>query len=314
MSKSLSEKIKVLNNYAAKQTGEPTSKSVKVLLAELNLKIGGSSFATRELKPEFIAKFTPENIRKVSGMLTTLKQNYDISIKQKTVKAKFDVFKNIQKQALNFKDVELFTGFAKEYGQWLSELVPLKLKGQTITKTSSLSVADTVQAAQLKLEKATQIKRNLAIFDKAYTLAPEQVKISALPYNGGDNCQLVKIVKDQNETKVTIAIPIHFKSNWISTDSTFCIIYKQTNDCYVPRRLESGIPMSRIIIVKDCAQKMIEITYVYSALKKSVVLVDILDATTSTLQIPSNKGDDFQLKNIFIDDYSERKVKGNVYR
>src|ERR1035437_3406661 len=245
ISKSLSQKIKVLNKFAEKQTLPPTSKTVKQLLGDLNLRIGGSGFETRELNPDFITKFTPENIRKVSAMLTTLKQNYDSSLKQKTLKAKFKVFKNTQTQFMGFKDMELFKAFAKEYGNWISELIPFKNKGTIISK-NGITVADSTQTIKLNLEKEATKKRDNRIYGKAYYLLPEQVKISSLSYKGGNDCQLVKIVRGVNETKVTFTIPIHFDWNWISTDSVSCLIDKQTKDCYHPRRIESGIPLNRV--------------------------------------------------------------------
>ena len=124
---------------------------------------------------------------------------------------------------------------------------------------------------------------------------------------------MVKIVRGVNETKVTFAIPIHFDWNWISTDSVSCLIDKQTKDCYHPRRIESGIPLNRVIIVKNCARKMIEITYVYPPLKKSVFMIDILDLPNSTLELPSNSGGSFEFKNISVDDYSGQEIKGNQY-
>jgi uncharacterized protein YktA (UPF0223 family) len=278
----------------------------------LNLRIGGSGFETRELKPDFIAKFTPENVRKVSVMLSTLKQYYDNSIKQKTLKAKFEIFKNISKDPMPFKDLALMDAFTKEYGEWITGLMSLKNKGAN--GKSGFIGADSTQINKRKLEKDAVQKRDQKIYDNAYTLLPEQVKISSLPYKAENNCQFVKIVRGENETKVTYAIAIHFAWNWISTDSLSCLIDKQTNDCYYPRRLESGIPLNRVIIVKDCARKMIEVTYIYPPLKKSVLVVDLVDLPGSTLEIPSNSSGSSEFRNVFVDDNSGQVLKGNVYR
>ena len=305
MSQALSKKISVLNKFADKQELKPTSKQIKQLLRDLNIKIGGSKFETRELKPDFVSKCTPENIRKVSVMLSSMKQNYDSSLKEKTLKAKFGVFKNFQKAPMDIKKSELIQAFVKEYGDWISELIP---------KTKNGFATDSIQIAKRKLENEVKKKRDQKIYDNAFTLSPEQVKISSLPYKEGSNCQLVRIERGANETKVTIAIAIHFDWNWISTDSVFCLIDKQTRDYYYPRSIESGIPLNRVIIVKGSAKKMVEITYVYPPLKKDVLMVDILDFATSTLEIPSNMGEPFEFRNIFIDDYSGLILKGKMYR
>ena len=312
MSQTLAKKISVMNKFADKKELKPNSKQVKQLLRDLNLRIGGSHFETRELKPDFVSKCTPNNVRSIAVMLNSMKQNYDSALQQKTLRAKFGVFKNFQKNPEALQKSELIKAFVKEYGDWITELMPgskgafMPIPGNTTT--------DSVRIAKRKLEKEAKKQRDQKIYDGAYTLSPEQVKVSALPYKEGSNCQLVKIERGAKETKVTIAIAIHFDWNWISTDSVFCLIDKQTQDRYYPRSMESGIPLNRVIVVKNNAKKMIEVTYVYPPLKKNVLVVDILDFPASTLEIPSNTGEPFEFRNIFVDDYSGQILKGNVYR
>lgn len=308
MSHNLSKKMTLLNKFADKQSLSPDSKAVKQLLRDLNLKIGGSNFETRELKPEFVAKFTDENVRKVVTVLSTLKQSYDSSIKQKTLKAKFEVFKSIPKNPKSLKDLELLTAITKEYSGWVTGLMSIK--------GTNTQLGDSVQIRKRKLEKEAIKKHDQQIYDKAYTLTSEQIKISTLPYNGGNESKIVRIESGEKETKVTFALPIHYDWNWISTDSLSCLIDKQTNDYYYPRNIDSNIPLNRIIIVKNCKNKMIEITYIYPPLKKSVIVIDQIDLPGSSVELPSNSGKSTEFQNIFVDDYTGRVVlpRGNVYR
>jgi hypothetical protein len=59
---------------------------------------------------------------------------------------------------------------------------------------------------------------------------------------------------------------------------------------------------------------MIEVTYIYPPLKKSVLVVDLVDLPGSTLEIPSNSSGSSEFRNVFVDDNSGQVLKGNVYR
>lgn len=296
--KRITNYISLLNAFSKKHPTKATEKEMKQLLASLSLKIGGSKFETRPLDPILVEKFTAENIHMVVEMLANIKITYSQALKQKTMSEKFAVLQSMPKQLQNVKDVELLTAYGKAYMQWTKELNP-KQVGNNASNDSSF-------IAQQKAAKAAENKRNRDIFDSAYTLTAQQVKISALPYTGENGCKLVAIVRGNTDCKVTIAVPIHFPSNWFSTDSTFCIVDKQTNECYVPRSMENNIPLSKVIIVKDCAKKMIEITYVYPPLKKTVQVVDLADAITSPLQIPSNSSGSSEFFNIYLDSYNQK--------
>ena len=308
MSNNLAKKITLLNKFADKESLAPDSKAVKQLLRDFNMKIGGSSFESRQLKPEFIAKFTAQNVRKVVVLLSKMKQIYDSSLKQKTLKAKFEVFKDISKDTKSIKDVELITAITKEYSDWVTGLMSIN--------GINPGLVDTAMVRKRKLEKEAIKKHDQQIFDKAYTLTPEQIKICTVPYMGGNDSKIVRIERGEKETKVTFAVPIHADWNWISTDSLSCLIDKQTNDYYYPRSIESNIPLNRVIVVKNCKRKMIEITYIYPPLKKSVIIIDQIDLPGSTVEIPSNSGGSTEFRNIFIDDYTGRVAppEGKVYR
>lgn len=85
----------------------------------------------------------------------------------------------------------------------------------------------------------------------------------------------------------------------------------RTNDRYYPRRLENDIPLNRVIIVNKFPKTMLELTYVYPALKKSVVRVDIVESPESNVELPSNSSGLVQLRNVVVD---QVKTTGQVFR
>jgi hypothetical protein len=185
-----------------------------------------------------------------------------------------------------------------------ANLNPTKAKKKDVAPKNNTPSAHKIKQDSIK--KANN-KRNAEIFKTAYVLKPEQVIVSSMPYKNSNDTKLISIERAKNETRVTVAVPIHFTGNWINTDSAFHMIDLQTKDRYFPRRLENDIPLNRVIIVNGFARTMIELTYIYPPLKKSVVMVDLVESNESNVELPSNSSAAVEIRNVFVDTRKETK-------
>lgn len=133
-----------------------------------------------------------------------------------------------------------------------------------------------------------QIARDQQIFENGYTLSPEQIVVSEIPYTGLNQTIISRIEATDKYTKVTFVIPIHHQFNWFLT-SYGHIQDVATGDKYHIRHYEREIPMGRIIIIKDNEHTMTELTAVYPPLKKGVQFIKVVeDDPKGKIELPSN--------------------------
>jgi hypothetical protein len=95
----------------------------------------------------------------------------------------------------------------------------------------------------------------------------------------------VSNVKIKNgETYVTIRYSLRMDEYGCEFDKTVTIIDKASGEQYPILRLENGLPLEKSIVIREMAQKNVDITLVFPALKKSVREFDLYN-TTDSLEI-----------------------------
>lgn len=161
------------------------------------------------------------------------------------------------------------------------------------------------------------------LFDKAYVMKPEDIKLVNMAYIPGGKTILYKIERSRKETKVTFLQPLYFDSQWIHYSKGYTIVNKKNGDEYLVRGYDGNLPMGRVIIVRGCNKKLIYITLVFPRLKNNAKYIDIIEKAVEDDPCPSNNnGIPTSYKNVKVKAYSpkaikkqeNRKVKMNVYR
>lgn len=326
---SISDLIKKVKPYAQNLDLSRNEAKLDQFLTDIEFKTTGFGNAKIQNNDKFRSFFKPERIKQFQSSLSNTKKEFEKAKKLKTKEEKAKALQQIQMSLMQegfFAD--LFKMVLEEMPSMLSSTLnsAIQQNGGTLNVNGEIAVdsvimanpndfeVDTVMAGEQTLSNETTLKNNEKFFDTAYTLKPEQIKISNLPYRGFNNGELVSVERGDKETRVTIALPIHQPFNWIRTDSNFVIIDRKTNDRYFVRSIEKNIPVNQVVVIKGYARKMLELTYVFPPLKKSVKMVDITELTPSNVELPNNSSKNLEFINININEYIKKQVKGHDYR
>ena len=143
-------------------------------------------------------------------------------------------------------------------------------------------------------------ERDQKLFDEAYTVPKEDIKIAAdRTYQRGMSTmpEIYSIEKRKNDTKVTFLQPIYFDWQWLYYSPGFKIVDKKTGDEYMVRGYDGGAPLDKLLIIKGCDRKYIYVSLLFPKLKKSVKEIDIIEALADKEALPSN--DDGVAKSYF---------------
>ena len=137
-----------------------------------------------------------------------------------------------------------------------------------------------------------------------YPLSEDQVVVSLLPYRNQN--MLRYIDTDKDETRVTIAVPIHFDSNWVIFNKGYSMVDRESGDVYMIRSVTRGIEMNRAVTVEGHKKRMAEFTLVFPPLKKGVKVVDFgTKFPDMGIPSPSNgTADAWAWKNVRVESYA----------
>lgn len=175
--------------------------------------------------------------------------------------------------------------------EMVKELMP-KLQGQRNTPGNDI-------AEQNK-------KRDQAMYDRAYTVPKDSVKVADRTYQRGESTKpsIYSIKRRKDETEVTFLQPIYFDWQWLHFGRGFKIVDKKSGDEYNVRGYGGGTPFGELLIVKGFDSKYIYVSLLFPKLKKSVKEIDILELPHEKDVLPSN--DDGVSKSYFnvkVEDY-----------
>lgn len=126
---------------------------------------------------------------------------------------------------------------------------------------------------------------------------------------------VIDVRTNKLETYVTLAVPIHFKANWIALASNTILYDRRTGDIYKVRRENNGIPLDQVSVIKGFEQQVIEVTLVFPPLKRHVRRVDFMEmpGSESTCKIPDN-GSKWIFYNLRVHRNSYAPLKGDIIR
>ena len=146
-----------------------------------------------------------------------------------------------------------------------------------------------------------------------YPLSEDQVVISLLPYRNQSVLRYIDV--DKNETRVTIAVPIHFDSNWVIFNKGYSMVDRESGDVYMVRSVTRGIEMNRAVTVEGHKNRMAEFTLVFPPLKKGVKVVDFgTKFPNMGIPSPSNgTANAWAWKNVMIENYAPPKDYAKYY-
>lgn len=135
-------------------------------------------------------------------------------------------------------------------------------------------------------------------------LRNDQIIVSGLPFE--DRTRIKTIETDKQETRLTVAVPIYYESNWVQFNKGFCIEDCRTGDVYKIRSLYRGIELNKTLVVKGQKGKMVEFTMIFPPLKKKVKRVNIyLKYPEESGLAPSNGKGDWNWRGVKISDYQQ---------
>lgn len=166
-------------------------------------------------------------------------------------------------------------------------------------------------------EKEKQRKeRDARLYASAYVLPADSIVLADEPYDHskGTKPWIHSIEVRKHDTKVTFVQPIYWDSQWLYYSRGFKLVDRKTGDEYLVRGYDGGVPMGRLLMVKGFNQKNIYISLIFPKLKRSVDVVDIIEAPHKEDEelLPSN--DDGQPKSfdfVVVDKY---KRNHKVYK
>lgn len=95
--------------------------------------------------------------------------------------------------------------------------------------------------------------------------------IENIGYERGD---IIRIVANERETRITFAATSYWDWCWRFTDKKTCLIDKTTGDRYMIRDIEGDEEVGRLSILEGTNGKWFEATVIFPPLKKGVAVVD----------------------------------------
>lgn len=140
---------------------------------------------------------------------------------------------------------------------------------------------------QQKLKKELQ-RLDSKIWREAYLVKPEQVIVCEGAVSEGK--KLLRILNDtiKQETYVTFAVPIHDNKWWIRFDKNTELLDKDSNEHYQVLRLDKDLVLNKTMVVYGQKDKMIEVTMVFSLVKKLGSNIDIVEKISDDADLMSN--------------------------
>lgn len=146
-----------------------------------------------------------------------------------------------------------------------------------------------------------------------YPLREDQVVVSLLAFERGRTF-IRYIDTDRDETRITIATPIFFDSNWVQFDRGVCMVDRKTGDTYVIRSLTRGIELGKTLAVEGHKNRMVEFTMVFPPLKREVKYIDMHQKFPEMqIKSPSNSGEAWDWRNLKLADYQPPMDKDLYY-
>ncbi len=253
------------------------------------------NYDKNDLSDEYMNTITKTTLIKSSINFLTVKAEMNKLKFEKSAKVKLDNYFKLMSQVRNDNLI------------W-----PLiRQKKYTIVESNSLAPNTTTEPTKEELIK----KRDGKIWNEAFRASDSQVKAFDVPFSNKIIIDRIENDLSANETKVKLLVPVLSDNYWVRFDKGFEINDIESNDKYLIRRLEDGLPLSKTIIITNKRNKMVNITMVFPLINPEIKRIDIVENVTDNSEIMSNGKGHYIFKNIFVPAYLVTKIKtGKVYK
>jgi len=300
------------------------SKSIKnedlnLIFKNLDVNGGGKNLGQLPFSDKFLSSITKDDLKSFQANLYNLKVNVDKLKKESSSQTKIEGF---SQQVMSLFENQLFSKIFSEAMQMSMPKFDSKPQSHKVIETrfsngittnvyddgSTSTTTRIIPSPELSQAEKERQASDAKILKEAYRAKSEQIKVSDIPYDSRET-KVVRIEKNKNDTKVTLAIPIHKNDMWVYFDRAFAIVDKKNQDRYVVRKLENDLPLDKTIIISNYNQKMIEVTLVFPPLQKSVDLIDIIEYHSDDAIKIGNSNNNWKFMNIPIAQYSGKVFK-----
>lgn len=319
-SKHLVQVINMLHEFSYNNNTTVTSKDLNQIVNLLDIKFANINLDKTLYSADFLSSITKKDFETSFLYLLKIKKEIFMIRHEPNMCRKTKLFRNILGKIMQDELV------SKIINESVSTLPPNAGMQPTTTISEFEPIAPKIKENHVVIQKTkTQYNKNL---NQDYLVKPEQIKFSSLSYYT-KNVRTIKMMKqkrtsqhelyrysrkvqiksidtrDIKKTLVTLAIPIRNQNSWVWIDKSYKIIDKKSQDQYLIRRLQPNMPLNKKLVFIDCKEKVIELTLVFPALKKSVETIDITPL--------GDKSNGWSFEDVNIKDYSVTDP-GKVYR
>ena len=311
----LKELDKIIRNNSTSIKNE----DLNLIFKNLDMNGGGKNIGQLPFSDKFLSSITKDDLKSFQANLYNLKVNVDKLKKESSSQTKIEGF---SQQVMSLFENQLFSKIFSEAMQMSMPKFDSKPQSHKVIETrfsngittnvyddgSTSTTTRIIPSPELSQAEKERQASDAKILKEAYRAKSEQIKVSDIPYDSRET-KVVRIEKNKNDTKVTLAIPIHKNDMWVYFDRAFAIVDKKNQDRYVVRKLENDLPLDKTIIISNYNQKMIEVTLVFPPLQKSVDLIDIIEYHSDDAIKIGNSNNNWKFMNIPIAQYSGKVFK-----
>lgn len=142
-------------------------------------------------------------------------------------------------------------------------------------------------------------------------LRADQVVLSRAPRK--NNAYVRFIERSKEDTRVTLAIPIHFDRHWLQFEKGLSIVDEDSKDVYRIRSVTRGIELNRVYWVVGQEGQMLEFTLVFPPLDRKVKTVSIRDCFPEEKGLTPPNGGAWTLDNLKVDNFQPTAVRQAEY-
>ena len=251
---------------ASAQNSDKTDE-YKTLLKKI-MTLSGSSASSEAIMSQFMSSMQKGPFQQDEAYWKDFAAKWTQKIEDKVM----EVYAPIYQQHMTLDELKKVVAFYESpAGKKLGETASA-VANESMPMIQQLSM-EMVQEIMPQIQKSMNIvenkvvdpnkERDQKLFDEAYTVPKEDIKIAAdRTYQRGMSTmpEIYSIEKRKNDTKVTFLQPIYFDWQWLYYSPGFKIVDKKTGDEYMVRGYDGGAPLDKLLIIKGCDRKYIYVS------------------------------------------------------
>lgn len=279
--------------------------------------LSGASATTDNILPQLMSMTKNNGLQKDEAYWKDFSDKWLRKIEDKVM----EIYTPIYKRYLTLDDLKKVVAFYESpVGKKLGQTAPVIMtEGMPMIQQLSMEMVKELMPTLLEQRNTPRNdiaeqnkKRDQAMFDRAYTVPTDSVKVANRTHQRGESTKpsIYSIERRKDETEVTFLQPIYFDWQWLHFGRGFKIVDKKSGDEYNVRGYGGGAPFGELLIIKGFDSQYIYVSLLFPKLKKSVKEIDIVELPHEKDVLPSN--DDGMPKSYFdikIEDYPAASKK-----